>query len=52
MKTVSLFLDITKIADFRWKNAVISRTHGVGLVIYIFFGSFLGQVLLSEVSSL
>ena len=37
-------LDIAKSADFRWKNADISRTLGVCHVIHIFFGSSLGEV--------
>ena len=38
------FPDILKIADFRWKNADVSRTQGVCHVIHIFFGSSLGKV--------
>ena len=44
MQSISVFLDITKVADFRWKNADDSRTQGVCHVIYIFFGSSLGKV--------
>ena len=29
--------DITKIAEFRWKNADVSRTQGMCHVIYVFF---------------
>ena len=36
--------DITKIAEFRWKNADISRTQGMCHVIYVFFESSLGKV--------
>ena len=44
MKSLSVFLDITKVADFQWENADVSRTQGVCHVIYIFFGSSLGKV--------
>ena len=44
MPSKSVFLDITKIADFRWKNADVTRTPGVCHVIYMFFGSNLGKV--------
>ena len=41
--SISLFLNITKFADFRKKNA-FSRTQGVCHVIHIFFGSSFGKV--------
>ena len=44
MQSISVFLDITKVADFRLKNADVSRTQGVCHVIYIFSGSYLGNV--------
>ena len=44
MQYISVFLDITKIADFLVKNADVSRTPVVCNVIYIFFGSSLGKV--------
>ena len=44
MQSTSVFLDITKFADFQWKNADVSRTYEVYHVIHIFFGSFLGKV--------
>ena len=44
MQSVAVFPDILKIADFRWKNADVSRTQGVCHVIYVFFGSSLGTV--------
>ena len=44
MQSISVFFDITKIADFWWKNADVSRTQGVCHVIYIFLGSSLGKV--------
>ena len=40
----SIFLDIKKVADFRLKNANVSRTLEVSHVIYIFFGCSLGKV--------
>ena len=52
MKSTSVFLDITKVADFWWKNADVSRIDGVHHVIYIFFWSSLGKVQLSQISSL
>ena len=42
MQSKPVFLDILKIADFRWKNADVSQ--GVCRVIYVFFGSSLGKV--------
>ena len=44
MESISVFLDIAKFADFRLKNADVSRTQGMCHVIYIFFGSSLGKV--------
>ena len=44
IQSISVFLDITKFADFRGKNADVSRTKGVHHVIHIFFGSSLGKV--------
>ena len=52
MQSVSVFLDISKCAGFRWKNADVSRTEGVCHVIYIFFGSSLDKVWLCQVLSL
>ena len=37
MQSVPVFLDITKFADFRRKNADIRKTQGVCYVIDIFF---------------
>ena len=37
------FGHITKFADFRWKNADVSRIQGVCHVIHIIFGSYLGK---------
>ena len=39
MQSVSVFLDMTNVADFRRKNADVSRTQEVCHVIYIFFRS-------------
>ena len=44
MQSIPVFLDITKFADFRRKNADISKTQGACLVIEIFFGSSLAKV--------
>ena len=44
MQSISVFLDIAKVADFLWKNANISRTQGVCHVIHILSGSSLGKV--------
>ena len=33
-----------KFADFRWKNADVSRTQGVCHMICMFFGSSVGKV--------
>ena len=44
MQSISVFLDITKVADFQWKNADVSRTQGVNYVIYVFWGSFADKV--------
>ena len=42
MEPISVFPDIAKFADFLLKNADVSRTQGVCLVIHIVFGSPLG----------
>ena len=44
MQSISVFLDITKFADFRLKNADVSINQGVCLVIDIFLGFSLGKV--------
>ena len=36
MQSTSVFVNITKVADFHWKNADDSRVQGVRYVIYIF----------------
>ena len=44
MQSISIFLDITAIADFWLKSSDDSRTQAVCKVIYIFFGSFSGEI--------
>ena len=44
MKYISAFLDIKKFANFRRKNADVSRTQGVRHMIHKFFESSLGKV--------
>ena len=44
MQSLSVFVDITKFPDFRWKNADVSRNQGVCHVIFVFFWSSLGKV--------
>ena len=44
MQSIPVFPDILKIADFRWKNADVSKTQGACHVIYVFFESSLGKV--------
>ena len=44
MQSISVLFDIAKFADFRWKNADVSRTQGVCHVIHIFFGLSLGKL--------
>ena len=52
MQTMSVFCDIAKFADLRWKNADVSITQEVCHVIYVFFGLSLDKVQLWQVSSL
>ena len=52
MQSTSVYLDIAKFANFKWKNPDVSRTQGLFHVINIFFGSSLGKVPLCEVLSL
>ena len=40
MQSIPVLLDITKFADFQWKNADESITQGVYHVIYVFFFIF------------
>ena len=37
MQILSVLSDITKITDFRWKNADVSITQGLRHLIFIFF---------------
>ena len=37
MQSISVFLDIRKVVDFRWKSADVSRTQEVCCLIYMFF---------------
>ena len=41
---LSVFVDITKIADLCWKNSYISRTEGMNHLIYMFSGSTLVKI--------
>ena len=52
MQSISVFLDITKFADFGRKISDVSRNPEVCHAIDIFFVSSLGNVQLYEVSSL
>ena len=52
MQFLSEFLNIVKIPNFYWKNVDISRTRKICHVIYTFFGSYLGEVQLRQVSFL
>ena len=44
MQSISVFLDITELADFRLKNAGASRNQGVCHVTHTVFGSSPGKV--------
>ena len=44
MQFISVFFDITKVANFQWINADVSRTQGVCHVIYMIFGCSLRKV--------
>ena len=46
---ISVFLDVAKFANFRWKYADISKTQGMRHVIHIAFGSSLGKIKLCQV---
>ena len=41
---MSVFLDVAKFCDFQWKNGDVSRAQAMCHVIYISFGSSLGEV--------
>ena len=36
MQSTPVFLDLTKIADFQWKNADVGRSQGVRHLICVF----------------
>ena len=44
MQSISVFLDIEPFADFRWKNADVSRNQGVRYMIHVLIGSALHKV--------
>ena len=44
MQSTSLFFDVAKFVDSRWKNADVNKTQVVSQVIYIIFGSSLAKV--------
>ena len=44
MQSISVLFDTTKFADFRSKNADVSRTQGMCHVIHMLFGSSLGKI--------
>ena len=44
MQPIYVYLDVTERADFRWKNADVSRTQRLCQGICVFFGSSLGKV--------
>ena len=44
MQSISVFLDAAESADFRRKNADVSKPQGVCLVIHIVFASSVGKV--------
>ena len=44
MKSISVFLDIAKFADFWWEKTDVSKNEGACHVIHICFGSSLGKV--------
>ena len=50
MESISVFGDIKKATEIRWKYTDVSRTQGVCHTIYMFFVSFLGKVQLCQVS--
>ena len=41
MHSKSVFLNVSKVVDLRWKNPDVSRIQGVRHVIYVFVGSSL-----------
>ena len=49
MKSISIFLDIAKFANFWWKNAVVNKTQEVYHVIHVLFWSSLSIEQLCQV---
>ena len=48
MQSTSVFLDLTKVADFQLKNADVSRAQwGLSRGLYVFFELFLGKMMLT-----
>ena len=45
MQSISVFVDITKLNDLRFKNANVSGTQEVSHVVYMFLKSSLGTLL-------
>ena len=43
MECISALFNITNLPDFRLKYADGSKTQGVGQIIYMYFGSYLGN---------
>ena len=43
MESIAVFIHITEVANFWWKNADV-RTQGLCDVIYIFFRSSFGKI--------
>ena len=44
MQSISVFIDITKVNDLRFKNANVSGTQEVSHVVYTFLRSSLGTL--------
>ena len=51
MQSISVFLDITRVSNFRRRNVDVSSTQGVCRVIHIFFGSSFDKAQPCQVSS-
>ena len=52
MQSITIFLNITKVADFRRKDADVSRAQGLCHLICVSFGSSFGKAEPHQVSSL
>ena len=44
MQSISVFLNIAKLVNFKRKNADVSKIQGMCHVIYVIFGPSLGKV--------